>query len=57
LANDGGTTIQFTFTPCCGEPETSPYNLPASNNIVICSSTLPTASSGSVTLLGICPGC
>jgi hypothetical protein len=57
LANDGGTTIQFTFTPCCGEPETSPYSLPPLTTIVVCSSTLPTAISGSATLLGVCPSC
>jgi hypothetical protein len=58
LDNDGGTTIQFTFTPCCGEPETSPYSLSPLSSIDVCSSTLPTSISGTVTLLGgVCPSC
>jgi hypothetical protein len=58
LGNGGGTPIQFTFTPCCGETETSPYTLSTFSNKDVCSSTLPTASSGTVSLLPTnCPSC
>jgi hypothetical protein len=57
LANDGGPPVQFTFSPCCGEPQTSPINVDDLNPIIVCSSTLPTAIGGSATLLGLCPSC
>jgi hypothetical protein len=53
-----GPGEKISFTPCCGEPQTSPYDLPpVPTNI--CSTTQPVALVGSPTIVnqGICPGC
>jgi len=53
-----GPGEKISFTPCCGEPQTSPYDLPpVPTNI--CSTTQPVALVGSPTIVnqGLCPGC
>jgi hypothetical protein len=53
-----GPGEKISFTPCCGEPNLSPYDLPFGITN-ICSKTQPVALVGSPTIVnqGICPGC
>jgi hypothetical protein len=53
----GGALIEFT--PCCGESQTSPYQMSPDEIINICSNTIPFALTQSITLVnsGVCPGC
>jgi hypothetical protein len=53
-----GSGEKISFTPCCGEPNPSPYDLPFGITN-ICSNTQPVVLSGSPTIVnqGICPGC
>jgi hypothetical protein len=55
---DDGTGGKVSFTPCCHEPNLSPYDLPAGVSN-ICSKTQPVVLSGSPTIVnqGICPSC
>jgi hypothetical protein len=53
-----GLGEKISFTPCCHEPNLSPYDLPAGVSN-ICSKTQPVVLSGSPTIVnqGICPTC
>jgi hypothetical protein len=56
---DDGTGGKVSFTPCCHEINTSPYDLTPFEVISICSKTKPIALVGSPTIVnqGICPTC
>jgi len=56
---DDGTGGKVSFTPCCHEINTSPYDLTPFEVISICSKTKPIDLVGSPTIVnqGICPGC
>jgi hypothetical protein len=57
--SNSGSAGQISFTPCCGESKTSPYNLAPYEFTNICSTTQPIVLSGLVGISnqGICPGC
>ena len=56
---DDGTGGKVSFTSCCHELNTSPYDLTPFEVISICSTTQPVALIGSPTIVnqGICPTC
>jgi len=57
--SNSGSAGQISFTPCCGESKTSPYDLAPDDFTNICSTTQPIVLSGLVGISnqGICPGC
>ena len=56
---DDGSGGKVSFTPCCNELNTSPYDLTPFEVISICSTKQPVALVGSPTIVnqGICPTC
>ena len=57
--SNSGSAGQISFTPCCGESKTSPYDLAPDEFTNICSTTQPIVLSGLVGISnqGICPNC
>ena len=60
IYNGNEVIIQVNFTSCCGEIDVSPFGLQVDNTLFICSTTTPTVSlltSTVISNLGVCPTC